>query len=194
MHHATHESRVEQEPLLPRVASGDPGAVRECIDRYANLVWSLVHRSIRDHSQAEDAVQEIFIAFWRSAGRFDPSRGTESLYLTTIARRKLIDLFRNKTRNREVAAIDDLELASHDGGLERVDAEDEARRTLASLQALAPEQRELLEMWSVGGMTHTEIATSTGMPLGTVKSKLRRGLHRARELIEANRMPSEVPA
>ena len=174
----------DPDPLLPLVARGDAGAVSDCIDRYGSLVWSIVRKSIRDHSLAEDAVQEIFVSLWKAAGRFDPSLGSESLFITTIARRRLIDRFRSKARRPETQQLDELVLAELDPGLESVDSRDEARPALAALAQLRPEQRKLLELWVVGGMTHSEIATSTGIPLGTIKSQIRRGLIRVRELIQ----------
>jgi RNA polymerase sigma factor (sigma-70 family) len=155
-------------------------------------VWSIVRKSIRDHSLAEDAVQEIFVSLWKAAGRFDPSLGSESLFITTIARRRLIDRFRSKARRPETEQLDELVIAELDPGLESVDSRDEARPALAALAQLRPEQRKLLELWVVGGMTHSEIATSTGIPLGTIKSQIRRGLIRVRELIQTAEVREET--
>jgi RNA polymerase sigma-70 factor (ECF subfamily) len=173
------------EPLLPRVAQGDAGAVREFIDRYGALVWSLVRESTRDPSQAEDAVQEIFISIWKAAERFDPERGSETVFLTTIARRRLIDRFRRRSRGPDIEPLDEVVAAEDDAGLRRVELDDEASPAFAALRQLEPQQKRLIELWVVGGMTHSEIATSTGTPLGTVKTKIRRGLIRLRELLNA---------
>ncbi len=180
------------EPLLPRVARGDSAAVQEFTDRYGALVWSIVRESVRDRSQAEDAVQEIFISLWKAADRFDPSLGMETVFITTVARRRLIDRYRRRARGPQIESLDEIVLADADPGLDRVDARDEAGVALAALERLKPEQKRLLEMWVVGGMTHSEIATSTGMPLGTVKSHIRRGIHRVRELLQMGAAPKSA--
>ena len=181
-------------PLLPLVAAGDSGAVKACIDRYGGLVWSLVLNSIRDRSLAEDAVQEVFISLWKAADRFDPERGSEALFITTITRRRLIDRYRSRMRGPEIESLEGVDVGGGDAGLERVEAADEAGPALAAMQRLKPEQRKLLDMWVVGGMTHTEIATTTGLPLGTVKSQIRRGLIRVRELLQGGPPSAEVTA
>ncbi len=83
--------------VLQRIASGDPAAVRECIDQYGPLVWSLARRLSRTASDAEDATQEIFLDIWRSAGRFDASQGSDKVFIAMIARRRLIDRLRKKS-------------------------------------------------------------------------------------------------
>ena len=82
--------------VLQRMASGDPAAVRECMDRYGSLVWSLARRLSRTASDAEDAAQEIFLDIWRSAARYDAARGSDQVFVATIARRRLIDRMRKK--------------------------------------------------------------------------------------------------
>ena len=96
-----------KDPLLVRVASGDADAVKACIDRYGPLVWSITRKMFRDERFAEDCVQEIFIELWKSAGRFDPERGSESTFIATIARRRLIDLRRRSQRAAGTEAIDE---------------------------------------------------------------------------------------
>ena len=186
---ASKNGMIQADPnlLLPRIAQGDSGAVKECIDRYGALVWSLVRKSIQNHSHAEDAVQEIFISLWKAADRFDPQLGSEPVFITTIARRRLIDRHRRHLRGPELESLDEVVLADPDPGLARVDLGDEAGQALAVLERLRPEQRKLLEMSIVGGMTHNEIATSVGLPLGTVKSQIRRGLLRVRGLLQDGR-------
>lgn len=174
--------------LLPRVARGDQAAVRECLDRYGPLVWSLVRRSLRDHALAEDTVQEIFIAIWRAAPRYDPALSSESIYITTIARRRLIDRFRSRMSRPEPEDLDEVVVSTPDAELERIEDRDEARLANEALERLKPAQRDLIRMSVVEGLTHDEIATSTGIPLGTVKSQIRRGLLRVRELLRGRRL------
>jgi RNA polymerase sigma factor (sigma-70 family) len=91
--------------LLPRVAAGDELAVRECVDRYGPLIWALARRWSPDPRDAEDAVQEVFVDLWRSAGRYDATRATEAGWVAMVTRRRLIDRTRTATRLRPVARL-----------------------------------------------------------------------------------------
>ena len=157
--------------LLSRVAAGDATAVRECIARYGGLVWSIARRF--EPGDAEDAVQEIFLDLWKSAVRFDPSLGSEATFVAMIARRRLID--RRRTRRRRPTAteqIGDIQLVAP--GSAEVSAE--AAKAAKVLEQLRPEQRQVLVLATAHGMSHGEIAAHIGMPLGTVKAHVRRGL------------------
>jgi len=180
------------ESILDRVARGDQKAVRECIDEFGGLVWAIARRMTRSRADAEDAVQEIFVDVWRSAARFDAQQGTEKVFITTIARRRLIDRIR---RSRMSAFMDseevleDLRFAEPgNGGEIRADAE-QAAKVVARLR---PDQRKVLRMGLLEGMTHSEIASATGMPLGTVKTQMRRGLIQVRQWMKiANPLVAE---
>jgi RNA polymerase sigma-70 factor (ECF subfamily) len=91
--------------ILLELASGSPGAMQRCMDRFGGLVWSLARRQTSGGADADDAVQEIFIDVWRSAGRFDPTIASETTFIAMIARRRLIDRGRRRARRPEVAAI-----------------------------------------------------------------------------------------
>ncbi len=177
-------SRERQAPLLGRVAAGDPDAVAACIERFGPLVRALAHKAVREPAQAEDVVQETFIDVWLSAGRYDPTVASETTFVATIARRRLID------RHRRVAARPESEpLPDEVGGVEErgftdVEDRDEAAHARAFLASLPPDRRRVFEMSFVQGCSHREIAHATGLPLGTVKSHLRRGLEHVRSLIE----------
>ncbi|MCC7055335.1 MAG: sigma-70 family RNA polymerase sigma factor [Gemmatimonadaceae bacterium] len=176
------------EPLLPRIAAGDEGAVRACVERYGALVWSLARRWGPEPSDAEDAVQEIFIDLWRTASRYDASRTTEAGWVAMIARRRLIDRARKRERLPVLEALpEDYDVAGED---ERdLDREWRAEQARAVLRELPPAQRRMLELSLLHGRTHDEIARDTETPLGTVKSHIRRGLQRARDLLAA-RLPA----
>jgi len=92
--------------VLPRLAAGDPKAAEECLDRYGSLVWSLARRHTRNAADAEDAVQDVFLDLWKNAERFDASRASEAAFITMIARRRLIDRLRRKTRRLDTAQLD----------------------------------------------------------------------------------------
>lgn len=161
------------EPLLGRVAAGDQAAVRECLARYGGLVWSICKR-FEGMTDAEDAVQEIFLDLWKSAARFDRSIATEAAFVAMIARRRLID--RKRTRGRRPTIDPMQELPAVEAGGSGPDTCAEANQAARALDQLRPEQRQVLLMATAGGMSHNEIAAQTGMPLGTVKAHARRGL------------------
>ncbi len=179
------------ESILARVARGDAKAVRECIDEFGGLVWAIARRMARTRADAEDAVQEIFVDVWRSAERYDPAQGSEKVFITTIARRRLIDRMRRARMSHLMdgeEALEDVRWAEpgNDGEI-RVDAE----RAAAVVARLRPEQRKVLRMGLLAGMTHSEIATATGMPLGTVKTQMRRGLIQVRQWMKIGN-PSRI--
>lgn len=172
------------EPLLPRIAAGDERAVSECVARYGPLVWSLARRWSSDPSDAEDAVQEIFIDLWRTAARYDLSRTSEAGWVAMIARRRLIDRARRRERLPAMESIpDDFDIP--DESERDLDREWRAEQARAVLRELPPAQRRMLELSLLHGKTHDEIARETETPLGTVKSHIRRGLQRARDLLTA---------
>jgi RNA polymerase sigma factor (sigma-70 family) len=188
------EMTAMTESVLFRVARGDQRAVRECIDDFGGLVWAIARRMTRSRADAEDAVQEIFVDVWRSAGRFDPAQGSEKVFITTIARRRLIDRIRRSRMNAMMDSDEVLEDArfaqpGNEGEI-RVDAE-QAATVVARLR---PDQLKVLRMGLLEGMTHSEIAKATGMPLGTVKTQMRRGLIQVREWMGLGGGPRLEPA
>jgi RNA polymerase sigma-70 factor, ECF subfamily len=170
--------------VLKRIADGDLAAVRECIDRYGALVWSLARRLSRTPADAEDATQEIFTHIWRTAARFDESKGSEKVFIAIIARRRLIDRLRKSRSDLMMdSSVEILDTISwSDPGLEP-EISHEAGSVLEILQEFRPEQRQVLELGLLHGLTHAEIAARLQMPLGTVKSMMRRGLMRLREVL-----------
>jgi RNA polymerase sigma-70 factor (ECF subfamily) len=162
--------------LLTRVASGDPGAVRDCLARYGGLVWSIARRF--EGHDAEDAVQEIFLDLWKSAARFDPSIASEAAFVAMIARRRLIDRRRTRQRRPTTETMgSEPPIADHARG---PDSCAEASQAARALDRLRPEQRHVLLLATCHGLSHGEIAERTGMPLGTVKAHARRGLQSIR--------------
>jgi RNA polymerase sigma-70 factor (ECF subfamily) len=155
--------------LLARVASGDRGAMHECIAHYGGLVWSIAKRF--EGGDAEDAVQEIFLDLWKSAARYDSNVASETTFIAMIARRRLID--RQRGRRRRPATEPIVEVADHAA---QPDACAEAAKASRALADLKPEQRRVLVLSTCHGLSHNEIAAHTGLPLGTVKAHARRGL------------------
>jgi len=167
--------------VLQRIASGDPAAVRECIQQYGALVWSLARRLSRSPADAEDATQEIFLDVWRSAGRYDAAQGSDKLFIAMIARRRLIDRLRKTSAEPPMDGVEILDqIAWADPGTssERSVEAEQAARVVGELRV---EQRQVLELGLLHGLSQSEIATRLQMPLGTVKSFMRRGLQKVRE-------------
>jgi len=179
--------RVVAEPLslLQRVGAGDTGAMLACMERFRGLIWSLVRRSCSNAADAEDVVQEIFISVWRSAHRFDPTIASESTFVSVIARRRLIDRTRQRMRRTTPGPIlQDVQAELVEAGRCLI-TEASALAQLA-MSKLRPEQQQVLQLSIECGCSHEQIATSTGLPLGTVKTHARRGLQKLRDaLIES---------
>lgn len=183
-------SRAEFEPgltqsLLQRVAAGDRAAVRECIDRFGGLVWSLARRGGFGDAEAEDAVQEIFVELWRFAERYDPAVASEAAFVAMIARRRLIDRRRRLSRRPDQQPLPEATPGAVDGGYEGAQTSEEARRAARAMEQLAPDQQRVLRLSIMHGLSHEKIATALNMPLGTVKTHARRGLSRVREMLSA---------
>ena len=172
--------------LLQRVAQGEADAVAACQDAYSGLVWSIARQMLRSQAEAEDAVQDVFIALWRSAARFDPKKGSEESFIATIARRRVIDRVRRRSREPEVELLPDTLVADGVDDAERLDRADQAAKALQALQMLSPPQQRTIELAVLQGRSHTQVAEETGLPLGTVKSHVRRGLLRMRQLLDAD--------
>ncbi len=172
-----------KEDILPRLGAGEPGAAEECLDRYGALVWSLARRHTRVAAEAEDAVQEIFLSLWKNASRFDPSKASEPAFITMIAKRRLIDLHRRKERRPE-GSVAETELETMpDLRAGEIENRAEARLATRAIERLQPKEREAILLSVYQGMSHSEIATHMELPLGTVKTYIRRGLMRVREML-----------
>lgn len=172
------------EPLLHRIAAGDNTAVEACLDRYGGLVWSLARRFSANRHEAEDAVQDVFIELWKKAPRYDASLSSEPTFVALIARRRLIDRSRRAAGVRASEDLDEsLQSPSAEADYERVEICDEAARAASALARLKPEQQKVLKLSIFDGLSHQEIADKLSLPLGTVKTHVRRGLERIREVL-----------
>ncbi|MEO0476336.1 MAG: sigma-70 family RNA polymerase sigma factor [Planctomycetota bacterium] len=168
--------------LLQQVAAGQSQAVAEVIDAYGGLVWSLARKYFGRTAEAEDAVQDAFIAVWKSAERFDPEVAGESTYIAMIARRRMIDQLRKQGRRPSTQALEgspEPEVESND----RLADEEQVRAVLSVIDELDPPQPEVIKHSLMDGLTHPEIAERTGLPLGTVKTHIRRGLIKVRQAL-----------
>lgn len=162
--------------LLQRLAQGDKAALADFYDLYAGLVNGLALRILRDVSEAEDVVQEVFLRVWRQADRYDPQRGTPEAWLCTMARTRALDRLRRRAARRE----DALEAAPMATLLPR---NEEALAVRKALDALSTDQRRAVELAYYGGLTQSEIAQALGEPLGTIKTRIRTAMLRLREAL-----------
>ncbi|HEX2506521.1 MAG TPA: sigma-70 family RNA polymerase sigma factor [Gaiellaceae bacterium] len=180
-------AHLSDEALVALVARGDDGALGELYDRYGRVAFGLARRILRDAALAEDAVQDAFLAVWRTAGRFVPERAQARTWLLTIVHRRAVDLVRREERRRTEPVEDAPEETGPDTaelawlGLER-------DRVRAALSRLPDQQREALELAYFDGFTQSQLAERLGEPLGTIKSRMFNGLARLRELLNEGPM------
>ena len=171
-----------EQPLLPRIATGEADAVSECLDRYGGLVWSLARKYCADVQLVEDSVQNIFFHLWEVADRFDENIASETTFVAMIARRRLIDGHRKQKHFCAVADFDfdkmEIEIADP---TERLEIQEEAALAEEALNRLPMNQQLVIRMNVFDGMSHSCISDLTGLKLGTVKTSIRRGLIKVRE-------------
>ncbi len=169
--------------LIRRIADRRQEALAELYDRFAPLLVALTRRILGNGADAEEVVQEAFLQVWAQAGRYDPRRSSVPTWLVLLARSRAIDLLRSRgVRARAVAAAtaDPPPDASPEGP-GAVWYEERRARLASALAVLPPEQREVVERAFYGGMSQREIAESTGIPLGTVKTRTLLAMRKLRE-------------
>jgi RNA polymerase sigma-70 factor (ECF subfamily) len=176
--------------LMQRAGRGDQAAFADLYDGLAALVHGIVLRVVRDPSQSEEVVQEVFVELWRVAPRFDATQGTVTAWSATIAHRRAVDRVRSEqsARNRVEREMA-LPVDDHDVVAETV-VEDgyrafERRRVRRALDRLTDMQREAVELAYFGGHTYREVAVLLGQPEGTIKTRIRDGMIRLRDELGA---------
>jgi len=182
--HPWHHERITTAPpdlsaLFERVQRGDQEAFADVYDAVAPLVYSAVKRVLRDPAMSEEVTQEVFVELWTTAARFDATRGVVSTWAVTIARRRAIDRVRSEQSQRNRVeqlgqrrpdvdeSVDDAVVASLD-----------AERVSRALAELPADQRQIIQLAFIDGYSHSDIAAQLGLPLGTVKGRVRGGLQR----------------
>ena len=174
--------------VVERIVNGDHAALAELYDRWARPAFSLARRVCADDGLAEDVVQEVFTAFWRDPTRFDPARGSFGSWLLTLVHHKAVDAVRRESaiRRRTVPPSEDGEewsVTPGPGADQAALGAVVAGQVRDALGGLPAEQREALALAYYGGYTQREVATLTGVPLGTVKSRMFTGVQRLRRVL-----------
>ncbi len=183
----TQHAHLSDEALVALVARGDESALGELYDRVGRVAYGLALRVLRDDRLAEDAVQEGFLAAWRSAAAYRAERAKATTWLLTLVHRRAVDLVRREERRRAEPLPDDVSAQpapAAESTEEAVWLRYERERVQAALAALPDAQREALELAYYGGYSQSELAERLGVPLGTIKSRMFSGLARLRELLE----------
>ena len=172
-----------------RWVAGDPDALRLAYDRFGALVFTYCARSLADRDAAADCAQETFVSAWKSRDNFDPSRGSLGAWLLGIARYRVMDAYRRSARtpvpSGDLPGLD----APASSDVSREDQLADRLLVAHALEHLQPRVRTVVELAFYSDLTHAEISSRTGIPLGTVKSDLRRGLERLRSELASSRRP-----
>jgi RNA polymerase sigma-70 factor, ECF subfamily len=181
-------SQVSDTELLRSIARGEEQALAAIYDRYRLILFGLILRILHDREEAEDVLQEALLQVWRRAGDFDESRGRAFTWLVTIARSRALDRLRVLGSRARLAD----EVEAHSAGVGMGDAAEDALKSeqanfvRQALAELPEEQRRALFLAYFEGLTQSEISTRLGEPLGTVKTRMRTGLMKLRELLRQN--------
>ena len=176
--------QAEEAALLLRIRDHDQRAVEDLYARYSRPLFSLAYQVTGSDRYAQDVVQEVFIAVWRDAARFDPACGSASSWLFALTRHKAIDFVRKEAAIRRRTADVDLSFEEASDDVDQ-DAWLNIRRerVRGALRQLPPAQRTAVELAFLSGLTHVEVAEHLDIPLGTAKTRIRTGLLRLRDVL-----------
>lgn len=175
-------AHLSDEALVALVARSDDDALAELYDRFGRAAYGLALRVVRDPDLAQDAVQEAFLAVWRSAGRFVAERAKASTWILTLVHRRAVDLVRRE-EPRRAEPLESASQPSVEGAEEQAWLRLRRTRVQEALRKLPDQQREAIELAYYGGFTQSELAARLGEPLGTIKSRMFAGLARLHELL-----------
>lgn len=175
-------AHLSDEALVALVARGDEPALAELYDRVGGTAYGLAYRVLRDETLAEDAVQEAFLALWRTAASFIPERAKASTWILTLVHRRAVDSVRREQRRR-AEPLESVPEPADGSAEEAAWLRLERERVQAALAQLPDQQREAIELAYYGGYTQSELADRLGQPIGTIKSRMFSGLSRLRELL-----------
>ena len=181
--------RLADEELMPLIGAKDPEAFAVFYDRHGGVAYSLAYRIVGEKAAAEDVTQEAFISIWRSGARFDRARGSVRSWMLSIVRNRAIDTLRSRAGKAPKLTFDDDALLEQRPAEELTEEEAIKHETAGEIRdalgTLPGEQSKVIELAYFGGFSQSEIARMLGVPLGTVKGRMRLGLEKIRgELAE----------
>jgi RNA polymerase sigma-70 factor, ECF subfamily len=183
--------------LVLRIAQGDSAALGQLYDLHSGVLFGFAFRILKDHREAEDALQEVFLQVWHKAPTFDAAQGRPLGWMLTLTRNKAIDRLRSAQRRARLVEEAGAELvppgeSPSPNASELAGAGEQAGLVRAALERLQPDQRRAIEMAFFGGLSQTEVAATLNEPLGTIKARIRRGMLRLREELEQSLFPEVV--
>jgi RNA polymerase sigma-70 factor, ECF subfamily len=181
--------RLADEELMPLIGEKDPEAFEVFYDRHGGVAYSLAYRIVGEKAAAEDVTQEAFISIWRSGARFDRARGSVRSWMLSIVRNRAIDALRSRAGKAPKLTFDDDAILEQRPAEELTEDEAMRRETATEIRGalgeLPGEQSKVIELAYFGGFSQSEISRMLGVPLGTVKGRMRLGLEKIRgELAE----------
>jgi RNA polymerase sigma factor (sigma-70 family) len=176
---------VWERSVRARLLEGDDAALTEIYDQYASFVYGLACRVIGDRRAAEDVSQDVFVSFWERPASFDPDRGSLRTWLGTLTHRRAVDHVRREEARRRRAERDAARATTTPDVEEMATALVTAERVRAALDELPEEQRRAIHLAYFSGLTYRQVADALGIPEGTAKSRLRLGLRRIANTLEA---------
>ena len=189
--HLSPMSSDSTDSILNLIAKGEDRAFNLLIEKYGNLVWSIGRKFLYKESDVEDAVQDVFIAIWKAAEKFDHTKASEVTFISMIARRRFIDYLRKVSKHRNLQSIDD------DNGQELfkesiLNKSTDLQLIKDAIGTLEIEDQELLKLSIYQGYSHSEIAKLLNIPLGTVKTRIRRNLIKLKGLFDIKQQATVI--
>lgn len=181
-------SAVDDASLLARIAQGDQLALSTLYDRYARVMYAIALKSLRSVEESEEVVLDVFAQVWRIADRYDVQRGKPDTWLFTLTRSRVLDRIRRLQRftSSTIISLDAVEIqpkANNVDLFEQAAMTERRSHVLAAMKVLPEEQRTVIALAYYQGLTHSEIATQTGLSLGTVKTRIRLGLNKLKSAL-----------
>ena len=175
---------VSDEKLLGAFQENNIEALEEFYDRHQGIALAVAYRVLEDRELAEDVLQEAFLAVWRQAGGFNPERGLVRAWFLSIVRHRAIDVTRGRSFAKERISLDEIAIeTAYPDAWQELSANLDAEQVKQAVEALPSVQREAVMLAYFSGLTHREVADRTGVPLGTVKGRMRLAMQKLRSLL-----------
>ena len=182
-------SVLPDEDLFKEIANGQRQAFSVIYDRYSSQLYGLALKILQNQTLADDVIQDVFVNIWKKAGTYDRSKGTPIAWMMILCRNRCIDALRRLNKNRSRSAVLTEELVqtvsdeSAANPLEKAGLSELQTAVRRAMEILPPEQREPIELAYFKGFSQSEIASELNLPLGTIKTRIRLGMQKLRDLI-----------